>query len=128
MKNQYFLKDKKALIYVSTQLCLPGDMPKTYYIPRTPAPIWAYASQLKQDIIFEAKKYGEEESYMFVFNRHTRAKLYDYILYRDKWYIITRIDTKADYNTDVFIYAKDAPEGRIPDENNLRPYGWQRDY
>lgn len=125
MKNQYFLKDKKAHIYDSVSVSGSGYMPKTYYVPRTPAPIWAYASQLSQMTVFEAKTYGEDENYMFVFNQGTTAELYDLILYRNKWYQITRVDTTDDYNTDIFVYAKDAPRGSIPSEDSLKPYGWQ---
>lgn len=127
MKNQYFLKDKKATIYTKTKLSLNGDMPKYYYTPRTPAPIWVYAKQLSQDLILESKMYGVNETYMFVLNRGTRLKIANYILYRDKWYEITRIDTKDDYNSDIFVYASDVPDGLIPNENDLRPYGWRRD-
>ena len=54
MRNQYFLKDKKALIYDSVSVSGSGYMPKTYYVPRTPAPIWCYARQLSQDAVFQA--------------------------------------------------------------------------
>lgn len=125
MKNQYFLKDKKALIHESVSVSSSGYKPKIYYVPRTPAAIWAYASQLSQMTVYEARSYGEDESYLFVFNQGTTAELYDLILYRNKWYQITRIDTKDDYNTDLFIYAKDAPKGSIPNKETLKPYGWQ---
>lgn len=125
MRNQYFLKDKKALIYDSVSVSGSGYMPKTYYVPRTPAPIWCYARQLSQDTVFQAAAYGEDESRYFVFNQGTVAELYDLILYREKWYQITRVDTEDDYNRDVFVYVKDAPRGSIPSADSLKPYGWQ---
>ena len=53
--------------------------------------------------------------------------MYDYVYYRDKWYEVTRVDTTDDYNTDVFVYVKDAPIGRQPSEDELKPYGWKSD-
>ena len=52
-------------------------------------------------------------------------ELYDLILYREKWYQITRVDTEDDYNTDIFVYVKDAPRGSIPTADTLKTYGWQ---
>lgn len=124
MKNQYYKKDKKALIHEAISTGSQGYMPKTYYVPRTPSAIWCFARQLSQDAIFEAKSYGEDESRFFVFNRGTIAKLYDLILYRDKWYKVTRVDTEDDYNTDVIVYAQDAPRGSIPTADTLKPYRW----
>lgn len=127
VKNQYFLKDKKALIYDAYYVTRSGAMTKVYYYPRTASEIWCYASQLSQDTIFEAKSFGEEETRFFVFNQGTTVELYDLILYRSKWYEVTRVDTTDDYNSDVFVYAKDAPIGTIPKEDRLRPYGWTID-
>lgn len=124
MKDQYFLKDKKARIYDAVNIYAPGGMPKTYYVPRTPSSIWCYARQLSQNTVFEAKAYGEDETRYFVFNRWTLVELYDLILYREKWYQVTRVDTEDDYNTDVFVYVKDAPKGSIPSPDSLREYGW----
>ena len=125
MKNQYYKKDKKALIHDQVSVSGSGYMPKTYYVPRTPSAIWCYARQLSQDTIFEAKSYGEDENRFFVFNRGTVVELYDLILYREKWYQVTRVDTEDDYNTDIFVYVKDAPRGLIPSADTLKPYGWQ---
>lgn len=123
-KNIYYKKDKKALIYDSINVQSPGHMAKTYYVPRTPSAIWCYARQLSQETIFEAKSYGEDESRFFVFNRGTVVELYDLILYRDKWYKVTRVDTDDDYNTDIYVYAQEAPIGSIPSASTLKPYKW----
>lgn len=124
-KNIYYKKDKKALICDSINSQQIGSMPKTYYVPRTPSALWCYARQLSQDTIFEARSHGENETRFFVFNRGTVVELYDLILYRDKWYEVTRVDTTDDYNTDVFVYVKDAPRGSVPSADTLKPYGWQ---
>lgn len=124
MKNQYYKKDKKALIHDAVSVQQSGYMAKTYYVPRTPSAIWCYARQLSQDTVFEAKAYGDDENRFFVFNRGTVVDLYDLILYREKWYQVTRVDTEDDYNTDIFVYVKDAPRGSIPTADTLKPYGW----
>lgn len=127
MKNQYYKKDKKALIHDAVSYAEPGKMEKTYYVPRTPSAIWCYARQLSQETIFEAKSYGEDENRFFVFNRGTVVELYDLILYREKWYQVTRVDTEDDYNTDVIVYVKDVPRGSVPSADQLKPYEWTPD-
>lgn len=124
MKNQYYLKDKTANIYKPVHVQERGLMPKTYYVKRKSSPQWCYARQLSQNTIFEAKAYGEDESRFFVFSSGTVVELYDLISYRDKWYKVTRVDTEDDYNTDVFVYAQDAPTGSVPTNETLKPYGW----
>lgn len=124
MKNQYFLKDKKALIYAIYYSTKSGRTEKKYYYPRTSSEIWCYARQLSQETVYEARLHGEDESRLFVFNQGTTVELYDLILYRSKWYQVTRVDTTNDYNTDIFVYAKDAPIGVVPKEGSLRSYGW----
>lgn len=124
MMNQYYLKDKKALIYDEVNVSLAGRMPVSYFVPRTSVPLWCYARQLSQETIFQAKSFGEDESRFFVFNPGTVVELYDMISYRDKWYQVTRVDTTDDYNTEVFVYAKDAATGDKPTPDKIRPYNW----
>lgn len=125
MKNQYYKKDKKALIYKAISVSEPGKMPETYYTPTTPATVWCYSRQLSQNTIFEAKAHGEAETRFFVFNQRITVDLYDLILYRDKWYQVTRVDTEDDYISDVFVYVKDAPVGSNPKESDIKPYRWK---
>ena len=124
MNNKYYLKDKKAQIYEYKDLAEPGDMPQEYYISVSDFPLWCYASQLSQEIIYQAQSYGSNETKMFVFNAGTPAKVENYILYKNKWFQITRSDTKDDYNTDVFVYAAEVPAGDEPDESFIKPHGW----
>ena len=124
--NQDRLKDKKADPYKSySYQPQPGMMFKTVYIALTPAPAWCYAQQLSQSLTWEAAQYGNEETRLFVFNKGITIKPYDYVRYRDKWYQVTRVDTTDDYNTDVYVYVKDAPTGGIPSADEIKPYGWE---
>lgn len=123
--GQYNLKDKKAQLYSRVSVSTPGLMPKTYYVAMTPAPTWCYTRQLSQSLTWEAAQYGDDETRLFVFNQGSPVTVYDYVYYRDKWYEVTRVDTTDDYNTDVFVYVKDAPIGGRPSEDELKPYGWK---
>ena len=123
--GQYNLKDKKAQLYSRVSVQTPGLMPKTYYVAMTPAPTWCYTRQLSQSLTWEAAQYGDDETRLFVFNQGSPVTVYDYVYYRDKWYEVTRVDTTDDYNTDVFVYVKDAPIGGQPSEDELKPYDWK---
>lgn len=120
MKNQYYLKDKKAeIIQTKSEQDSPGGMFVTKYYLVTKSPIWCYTRQLSEDLVFQAKAYGNNESRLFVFNQGTTVNLYDLIRYRGKWYQVTRVDTTDDYNTDVFVYVQDCPLGEIPKDDEI---------
>ena len=103
----YYLKDKKAMIYKKKEIAPPGRMPITWYIPIASSSLWCYTSQLSQSRIYEAMGVGRDENRFFVFNHIDGIELEDAILYKDRWYRITRIDTEDDYNTDIYIYVDD---------------------
>ena len=119
MRNQYYKKDKKVKLIkaVSTQNAY-GQYVKSYkYVSNNS--FWAYATQLSQSQTFEAATYGDDENRFFVLNYRDDLNLYDFVEYRGKYYSITRLDTKDDYNGDLFIYVKDAARGDTP--NNIQP-------
>lgn len=113
-KDQYFKKDKKVkLITKTTTRNKYGQDIATYkYI--TDASIWAYAKQLTQSQELEARTYGDNETRLFVLNYRTDLKLYDFIEYRGSFYTITRLDTRDDYNSELFVYVRDADKGETP--------------
>lgn len=125
MKNQYFLKDKKADIYKDTS---SGGRDSSGYPfpsqwrPISPAPLWCYAKQLSQDQRYYSHAIGQEESRLFVFNYYPGIELYDLIKYRDEWYQITRVDTTDDYKGELFIYVKLAIGGWRPSDDEVYPY------
>ena len=109
MKNQYFLKDKKiSLVAQRTILDEYGAPYNGYcYIAEN---IWAYTRQLSQEQKLESIQLGDNETRLFVLNFREDLKLYDIIKYKDKFFSITRIDTKDDYRTELFVYCKDTDE------------------
>ena len=118
MRNQYFLKDKKALIYKvvkrgSTSFGASSSS-KTYLKPTTKKPVWCYSRQLSQDIQYLNYAIDKEETRMFVFNFRSDIAVFDFIFYRDAWYQVTRTDTTDDYNTELFVYVKDLGTGKNP--------------
>ena len=106
IKNQYYLKDKKINIFKSSTAYVPGKGTMTVYRYLNESPIWAFSCQLTQDQIFAAKTYGESETRLFVLNYRDDLKLYNYIEYKGEYYSITRLDTKDDYNGELFVYVK----------------------
>ena len=119
MKNQYYQKDKKIkLVRKHTERDSIGQY-TTYYKYISNNSFWAYATQLSQDQVFQAASYGESESRFFVLNYRNDLELYDFVEYKGKYYTITRLDTKDDYNGELFIYASDAKQGDTP--INIRP-------
>lgn len=119
MKNQYFFKDKKVkLVTLMTGRDQWGNSTKIFkYL--TNESLWAYTNQLSQSQTFEASHYGNNEVRMFVLNFRNDLKQYDFIEYRDKFYSITRLDTKDDYNGELFIYVRDTTNAEAP--KNIQP-------
>lgn len=104
---KYQLKDKKAALY--RPLYETDDYGRSalaYLQALAPTAVWCYAKQLTQEQIFEAAHWGEKETRLFVFNYRKGLQMYDLILYRNEWYEITRVDTKDDYNGDLFVYVR----------------------
>ena len=124
MKNQYYLKDKKAQIYkqVMNGTDPDGSSKAPSYYPVAPAPVWCYARQLSQTDIFQAQSFGENETRLFVFNYYSNVEVYDMVQYRGKWYRITRVDTTDDYKGDLFVYVQNAKAGFIPKDEEIKPY------
>lgn len=119
MRNQYYKKDKKVkLIAKYSYQNAYGQYINGYkYISNNS--FWAYATQLSQSQTFEAATYGDDETRFFVLNYRDDLKIYDFVEYKGKFYSITRLDTKDDYNGELFVYVKDAAKGDTP--KNIEP-------
>ncbi|MCR5304860.1 MAG: hypothetical protein K6E33_09905 [Lachnospiraceae bacterium] len=124
MKNQYFLKDKKAQIYkaVNQGKDTEGFDRGNKYYPIAENEIWCYSAQLSQKAIALSHTLDQIETRFFVFNHYSGIAVYDMILYRGEWYRITRVDTKDDYNGEVFVYVQNAISGWIPNDEQIEPY------
>ena len=103
-----FLKDKKAIICKKESGEDTGfGAPDIGYRLISPSPLWCYAKQLSQQLIFQAAQWGQQEQRLFVFNYNEKITVQDtYIRYRDVWYQVTRVDTEEDYKGDMFVYVK----------------------
>lgn len=119
MKGQYFLKDKKAMVYRREGYKTPGGHFIPQYRPIAPVDLWCYTKQLSMDQLYAAMAYSTEETRLFVFNHLENVKTYDAIMYKGQWYEITRVDTTDDYNTDSFVYVKQL---FTPSEENVLPF------
>ena len=114
MKNQYFLKDKKALIYNVVGRVKKNFSDLLYIAPTTKTPVWCYTRQTSQRLDYNDYNVNPDESRLFVFNYRDDITPFSYIKYKDQWYQVTRTDTADDYNTEVFVYVSDIGKGRKP--------------
>lgn len=119
MRNQYFKKDKKVKLITKTTTKDKYGQYITVYRYISDASIWAYAKQLSQSQELEAKTFGTDDKRLFVLNYRSDLKIYDYIEYNGTYYSITRLDTKDDYNGELFVYVKDVDKGDTP--TNIQP-------
>ncbi len=124
VKNQYFLKDKKAQIYlkINGETDKDGFYKGEKYYPMRPVPVWCYSKQLSQQDISYSYLRGVQETRMFVFNHYRNVKVYDLVQYNGNWYRVTRVDTQDDYNSDLFVYVENAIGGYIPKDSEIQPY------
>ena len=122
-RKRYFIKDKKAQIYKRKITADSAGIRSEIFIALTAQPIWCYARQVDADIFFRREQYQIKESYFFIFNNRSDIKIGTLILYRDKWYEATRVDTQEDYKSDLYVYAKDLKP--TPTAEKIRPYGYE---
>ena len=125
MKNQYFQKDKKAEVFLKKERYqdATGVWRGGGFYPISASPLWCYARQNSQTVVFNAGVMGlNEESRLFVFNYNPKIKQNMYIRYKGAWFKTTRVDTQDDYNGDMFVYADDTPAGDTPRDTDIKPY------
>ena len=121
MRNQYFLKDKKALVYEWHRGSDHSVYGNEYFDQISANPLWCYAKQTSQDQRFENMAYGIDESRMFVFGYNPRIKPRGLVKYNNLFYEITRVDTSDDYQTDMFVYVREMTESVL---NKIKPFGF----
>ena len=126
--RQYFLKDKKAMVYNSIPLYKKTgwqENPDHYYKAISDKELWCYTRQISQEQFFLSVAYGIKEVRYFVFNFREDIKVYDRILYKGELYEITRTDRQDDYNGDIFAYVKyvEMTKNSTTDDK-LRPFEW----
>ena len=106
-KGMYFKKDKKCMVYKMDDTPHGVGEPDEL-VPISESPLWCYTKQLTQGLIAEANVvYNNDETRLFVFNYNANIVQDCYIVYRELWYKVTRVDTTDDYNREMFVYVKD---------------------
>lgn len=116
------LKDKKIIIYKpeSYQDSIGQYIQK--WKPIHPGNLWAYVRQLSQSEFYSAGAAQVQEERFFVINWRNDVNTSMNILYKGKWYMITRVDPYEDYKGDLQIYVKEAISGHIPNDEDILPY------
>ena len=125
MKGQYFLKDKKAEVFIRAPRYQDssGVWRNGGVYPISPTPLWCYAKQNAQTISFAAGiAHVNEESRFFVFSNNAHIAQGALIRYKRTWYTVQRVDTQGDYNGDMFVYADDTAIGERPQSADIKPY------
>ena len=112
-KGQYFLKDKKCMIYTIEAAYGVGEDPELEPVSETP--LWCYTKQLTQGLTASSGViYNNNETRLFVFNYNAGIVQDAYIHYNSKWYKVTRVDTTDDYNGEMFVYVEDSNDPTRP--------------
>ena len=112
---QYRLKDKRAMIFQHSIERNSVGSPIFKYRALNSTGFWCYSQNISGDLADNGLVLRNEETRQFVFN-FLQISPRDLICYRGKWYEVTRANTTADYNDEVFVYAKDTV---TPSEKNF---------
>lgn len=125
MRQKYFKKDKKAMVYK----VMPGTRNEygAYtpggYMPISDKLLWCYAKQKSQTLRYNAGIVDiNTENRLFIFNNNKHIAIKDFIKYNGEWYKITRVDTDDDYNSDMYVTVEDAKVGEEPKDTEIKPY------
>ena len=105
MKYQYRLKDKRAEFFKRTSV--KDNRGVVTYLGRAVSPLWCYTQNLSGDILNSPPVIQNNETRLFVFNFRADFAQGDFVRYKGKWYEITRFNTTADYNDEVYAYVRD---------------------
>lgn len=109
MKGQYFLKDKKCMIYTIQEAYGVGEDPELEPVSETP--LWCYTKQLTQGLVAAGNVlYNSNETRLFVLNYNAGIVQDAYVRYKNAWYKVTRVDTQDDYNGEMFVYVEDSKD------------------
>lgn len=113
MKGQYFLKDKKCMIYTIQEAYGVGEDPELEPVSETP--LWCYTKQLTQGLVAAGNVlYNNNETRLFVLNYNAGIVQDAYVHYKNAWYKVTRVDTQDDYNGEMFVYVEDSSDPTRP--------------
>ena len=109
-KGLYFKKDKKCIVYKMDDTP-HGVTEPDVLLPVSESPLWCYTRQLTQGLVNQSGViYNNDETRLFVLNYNADIVQDCYIVYRELWYKVTRVDTTDDYNGEMFVYVKDTTD------------------
>lgn len=114
------LKDKKVTIYQEVYEPSLPYVDKMAYRPIHQGTLWAYVRQLSAGEFYAAKAVQQTEEIIFTVNYRPDINQECAVLYRGKFYELTRVDTFEGYKDNLHLY------GTImlsqPDEERILPY------
>lgn len=123
-KSRHHMKDKKVDVLVSKSAQDAEGNFRSFYVPITPKPVWAYFRQLGGVVNFSAMSYRMDEENVFYVNWNEALAngSANYVIYRGKAYEVQRIDTYEGYKRDVALYCSTAKLNF--DMSKVKPYGY----
>lgn len=102
------LKDKKITIYELIRSVDGEGFSSKKYKPIHPGQLWAYVRHLSAKEWWSAslKTEQDQEERFFTVNWRNDVTVDHFILYKDVWYNIVRVDPYEDYRDDIKLYAQ----------------------
>jgi len=116
------IKDKKIIIYKPEYTRGDYDGQIIKWRPIHPGKLWAYTRHLSATEFFAAATTNYQETAFFTVNWREDISPDMVILYKDTWYVITRVDTFEGYKIDLKLFVKSAIGGHIPNPEDVLPY------
>jgi len=123
--QQYFLKDKKVVVYKEVEDRDSSGFRVTGYMPIHPqATLWAYYKELSATLIYASHTTtAKEESQIAINYLAALNKAYPqdyYVLYDGVLYQVTRVDNYEGYKSDLVLYVKSTTTK--PSSMTILPY------
>lgn len=109
--QQYFLKDKKIVVYKKLTMKDKQGFQTTGYMPIHPtANVWGYFKELSATLIYASNTTtAKEESQIAINYTEALKRQYPqdyYVLFDNVLYQVTRVDNYEGYKTDLVLYVK----------------------
>lgn len=109
--HQYFLKDKKVVVYKKMTIKDKSGFQTTGYMPIHPtANIWGYFKELNAYLTYASQTTtAKEESQVAIGYTEALKRQYPqdyYVLFDNVLYQVTRVDNYEGYKTDLRLFVK----------------------
>lgn len=108
--QQYFLKDKKIIVYKKLSTKDSSGFPVTGYMPIHPtANVWGYFKELSATLIYASNTTTAKEESQIAINYTENLKKQTpqdyYVLFDNVLYQVKRVDNYEGYKTDLVLYV-----------------------